>query len=143
LQAVYNGYCFFYNFTPLKIEGQMFFGLLPITDVLLFIGMTASWLYLSIGIISLRPVNTEDVYNHLSFDQKQNTIVLANDKPQGDFHVNYHCFSKIHQADVPKVVEFSGFSPVCVSIFIELVDPYFYLKGKPSPGRAPPTLSSF
>jgi hypothetical protein len=116
----------------------MFFGLLPVSEILLFVGMLASWLYLSIGIISLKQANTEDIHNSLSIDQNQKIIAITNDEPQSDYHVNYHFFSKVHQADVSNAIKLISFSSFCVFKFLKPVGPYSYLIEKPTPGRAPP-----
>jgi hypothetical protein len=115
----------------------MFLGLLPVTEIIIFIGMIASWFYLSIGIIGLKTEKTEATdFNHISLDclSQQNGI----DNNNLLYNCNIIDYSNLTAIETNECKLKIPTLHVCLSV--NPVKPYHHLVTFSKEGRAPPVI---
>jgi hypothetical protein len=117
----------------------MFFGLLPVTEILLFIGMIASWFYLSIGVIGMKLEKTGNLNEDLSVNHQQTKVTVEN-ASHINYQLNFISCSKNNHAVEPIKISSSQWSTACILIFPIPIGSYGKEIIKNKTGRAPPVL---
>ena len=117
----------------------MFFGLLPVTDILLFIGMIASWFYLSIGVIGMKLEKAEKLNENLPVNHQQ-TKVIADDTSHIDYQFILNSYYKDNHAVEPIKISLYQWSTDYVLMFPIPLGSYENVIIKYKSGRAPPVL---
>jgi hypothetical protein len=111
----------------------MFFGLLPVTEILFFVGMIASWLYISLGIISLKPAN--DLKNNkITNIHHQLTVSDNHLDPEKHFHFSDYQNQGISE----KIIKIPNSNLTIEQVTNSSGDNYIFLKPQLLDGRSPP-----